>query len=314
MVSLVQMARLLEALRDTTRLVLVGDPGQLASVEAGAVLADIVTGLGDSADSPVAPLTVPHRILNAAGEPAVDLDLLARDLRAGDADAVVDRLTSGSSAVRLVDPADDAAMTEVRHGIRDAAYAVTVRAEQFDEADAEGLVSLLDDHRLLCAHREGPFGVGGWNRQVQRLVEERTGVQHYEEWYAGRPVLVTANDPGLGLSNGDLGITVRLPDGRLRVLVRIAGRTRLFAPTRLSGVETVYAMTVHKSQGSEARAVTVVLPPEDSRLLTRELFYTAVTRAREQVTVVGTEAELRAAMERRVQRASGLARRLTPGA
>ncbi len=86
---------------------------------------------------------------------------------------------------------------------------------------------------------------------------------------------------------------------------------RLFAPTRLSGVETVHAMTVHKSQGSEARAVTVVLPPEDSRLLTRELFYTAVTRAREQVTVIGTEAELRAAMERQVQRASGLAARLT---
>lgn len=312
MVSLLQMARLLEALRDTTRLVLVGDPGQLASVEAGAVLADIVTGLGESPASPVAPLTIPHRILNAAGEPAVDLDLLARDLRAGDADAVVARLTSGSPAVRLVDPADAVAMAAVRADIGDAAYDVTVRAEQFEESDAEDLVALLDDHRLLCAHREGPFGVGGWNRQVQRLVEERTGVQHYEEWYAGRPVLVTANGPGLGLSNGDLGITVRLPDGRLRVLVRIAGRTKLFAPTRLSGVETVYAMTVHKSQGSEARAVTVVLPPEDSRLLSRELFYTAVTRAREQVTVVGTEAELRAAMDRRVQRASGLARRLTP--
>jgi exodeoxyribonuclease V alpha subunit len=311
MVSLVQMARLLEALRDTTRLVLVGDPGQLASVEAGAVLADIVAGFEGSATSPVVSLTTTYRTRAADGSAGVDLDLLAADLRAGDDDAVLDRLTSGSPAVRLVDPADDEAMAQVRDGIRDAAYAVTVRAEQFDEPDAAALVDLLDDHRLLCAHREGPFGVGGWNRQVQRLVEERTGVQHFDEWYPGRPILVTANDPGLGLSNGDLGITVRLPDDRLRVLVRIGASTRLFAPTRLSGVETVYAMTVHKSQGSEARAVTVVLPPEDSRLLTRELFYTAVTRAREQVTVVGTEAELRAAMARRVQRASGLAGRLS---
>jgi exodeoxyribonuclease V alpha subunit len=311
MVSLVQMARLLEALRDTTRLVLVGDPGQLASVEAGAVLADVVAGFEGSPRSPVVGLTIPHRIMDAEGTAAVDLDLLARDLRDGNDDAVVDRLTSGSSAVRLVDPADEAAMAEVRARIADAAYAVTRRAEQFDEADAGPLADLLDAHRLLCAHREGPFGVGGWNRQVQRLVEERTGVQHFDEWYAGRPVLVTTNDPGLGLSNGDLGVTVRLPDGRLRVLVRIGAATRLFAPTRLSGVETVYAMTVHKSQGSEAHAVTVVLPPEDSRLLTRELFYTAVTRAREQVTVIGTEAELRAAMGRRVQRASGLAARLS---
>lgn len=312
MVSLVQMARLLEAVRDTTRLVLVGDPGQLASVEAGAVLADVVAGFEHAGDrSPVVSLTIPHRIQNAAGEAAVDLDLLARDLRDGRDDDVVARLTSGSTAVRLVDPADEHALAGVLTEIGDAAYAVTMRAETFEEPDAAALVDLLDDHRLLCAHREGPFGVGGWNRQVQRLVEQRTGLQHYDEWYAGRPVLVTANDSGLGLSNGDLGVTVRLPDGRLRVLVRIGATTRLFAPTRLSGVETVYAMTVHKSQGSEARAVTVVLPPEDSRLLTRELFYTAVTRAREQVTIIGTEAELRAAMGRRVQRASGLAERLS---
>jgi exodeoxyribonuclease V alpha subunit len=311
MVSLVQMARLLEALRDTTRLVLVGDPGQLASVEAGAVLADVVAGFEGSDRSPVVTLTVPHRILDAPGSAAVDLDRLAIDLRTGDDDAVVARLTSGSSAVRLVDPADEAAMATVLTAVTDAAHRVTLGAEQFDESHAGALLDLLDDHRLLCAHREGPYGVSGWNRQVQRLVEQRTGLQHFDEWYAGRPVLVTANDQGLGLSNGDLGVTVRLPDGRLRVLLRIGGTTRLFAPTRLSGVETVHAMTVHKSQGSEARAVTVVLPPEDSRLLTRELFYTAVTRAREQVTIIGTEAELRAAMGRRVQRASGLAGRLT---
>jgi exodeoxyribonuclease V alpha subunit len=123
-------------------------------------------------------------------------------------------------------------------------------------------------------------------------------------------VLITANDRGLGLSNGDLGVTVRADDGRLRVMVRLDGELKSFAPTRLTGVETVYAMTVHKSQGSEARAVTVVLPPADSPLLTRELLYTAVTRARQSVTVVGTEAAVRAAVGREVQRASGLGARL----
>jgi exodeoxyribonuclease V alpha subunit len=98
------------------------------------------------------------------------------------------------------------------------------------------------------------------------------------------------------------------------VLLRFGSEVRQFAPTRLSGVETVFAMTVHKSQGSEARAVTLVLPPEESHLLTRELFYTAVTRARERVTIVGTEAALRAAVARQVQRASGLADRLNSSA
>jgi exodeoxyribonuclease V alpha subunit len=308
MVSLVQMARVLEALRDDTRLILVGDPGQLASVEAGAVLADVVNGF--EGQPAVVPLTTPYRTLQDDGLAGTELDDLATDLRVGDTEAVVTRLTSGSSVVRLVDPADEAAMSGVLARITAAARAVTLRAHEFDESGADELLRLLDDHRLLCAHREGPFGVGGWNRQVQRLVELDTGLQYFDEWYPGRPVLITANDAGLEVSNGDLGVTVRMPDDRLRVLVRAGLEPRLFAPTRLSGVETVYAMTVHKSQGSEARAVTVILPPADSRLLTRELFYTAVTRAKAEVTVVGTEAELRAAMERQVQRASGLADRL----
>jgi exodeoxyribonuclease V alpha subunit len=183
-------------------------------------------------------------------------------------------------------------------------------AEAAQEGWAARAAELLEQHRLLCAHREGPHGVSGWNRQVVHHLTESAGVAHLDEWYAGRPVLITANDRGLGLSNGDLGVTVRADDGRLRVMVRVDGELRSFAPTRLTGVETVYAMTVHKSQGSEAGAVTVVLPPGDSPLLTRELLYTAVTRARQQVTVIGGEESVRAAVSRTVQRASGLARRL----
>jgi len=309
MVSLTQMARLLEAVRPTTRLVLVGDPDQLASVEAGAVLADLVNGFEGRADSPVVRLTETHRTKDGAA--GADLDALAEALREGDADRAVALLGSGSPAVRLVDPTDDAAMAQVRTSIADAASEITRRALAFDDgADRESITALLDEHRLLCAHREGPYGVGTWNRQIEHLVAERAGLAHLDEWYAGRPVLLTANDRGLGVSNGDIGVVVRMPEGRLRVVVRTGNETKLFAPTRLSGIETVFAMTVHKSQGSEARAVTVILPGEDSALLTRELFYTAVTRAKESVTVVGTPEALRAAVARRVQRASGLTARI----
>lgn len=311
MVSLSQMARLLEALRPTTRLVLVGDPDQLASVEAGAVLADLVAGFADRADSPVVRLTERHRTRAADGTAAVELDELADALRDGDGNAVLALLRGGSAVTRWVDPSDAEALAGVRAEVADAAVAVTRNALAFtDPDDRTALTRQLDEHRLLCAHREGPFGVGSWNRQVEQLVGDRTGVSIYDEWYAGRQVLVTANDRGLGISNGDIGVVVRLPDRRHRVVIRTGTETKLFAPTRLSGIETVYAMTVHKSQGSEARAVTVVLPDNDSALLTRELFYTAVTRARERVTIVGSESAIRGAIEHRVQRASGLARRI----
>lgn len=307
MVSLTQMTRLLEAVRPTTRLVLVGDPDQLASVEAGAVLADLVAGFAGRSDSPVVRLETTHRTADDEGGRV--LDALARAMRESNVEEAVALLRSTGGAVRLVDPEDRVAMTAVRAAVVGRAVEI---AEAAQESRVDIATALLEEHRLLCAHREGPYGVSGWNRQVIHHLAESAGVAHLDEWYAGRPVLITANDRGLGLSNGDLGVTVRAADGRLRVMVRLDGELRSFAPTRLTGVETVYAMTVHKSQGSEARAVTVVLPPADSPLLTRELLYTAVTRARQSVTVIGSEESVRAAVARKVQRASGLARRLQP--
>jgi exodeoxyribonuclease V alpha subunit len=263
------------------------------------VLADLVDGFGRRDVSPVTALTTAHRFGGGIAE-------LAAALRGDDADRVVEVLRSGGD-VELVDPSDEHAMAAFRATVTEAALAVRLAAEA---GDARAAVDALDQHRLLCAHREGPYGVTGWNRQVERLVADRTGVTHYEEWYAGRPVLVTANDYGQGLYNGDLGVTVRLVDGRLRVVVPGADGLKEFATTRMAGVQTVHAMTVHKSQGSQAREVSVVMPPDDSPLLTHELFYTAVTRAQHKVRVIGTEESVRAAVARTVQRASGLARRL----
>ncbi len=294
MVSLTMMARLLEAVRPESRLILVGDPDQLSSVDAGAVLADLVDGLGGQGR--VAALTTSHRFGETIG-------VLADAIRIGDAEAVLAVLRAGGRHVEFVDTGDPgAALREVL-----VPHALAVRAAA--ALSVAAAVATLDEHRLLCAHREGPHGVRRWNRQVERWLTEETGEPIWSDWYLGRPILVTANDYGLGLYNGDTGVTV-LADGMLRAAIGGASGVVDFATSRLADVETMHAMTIHKSQGSQADEVTVLLPHEDSRLLTRELFYTAVTRAKTKVRVIGSESEVRAALTRRVVRATGLRQRL----
>lgn len=303
MVSLTMMARLLEAVRADARLILVGDPDQLASVEAGAVLSDLVDGLAARAPEAVAGLRTTHRFGAAIGA-------LAEALRRGDADRVLELLRDDDPATSLVDPDDEAAMG----GVHDLLlrHALDVRAAAL-AGDADAAVAATDDHRLLCAHRDGPWGVQHWNRQVERWLGDATGqpvgAAWGHEWYAGRPLLVTANDYGLSLFNGDTGVVVADGD-ELRAVVAGVDGHRPFPISRLGDIETLHAMTVHKSQGSQAREVTLLLPPDDSPLLTRQLFYTAVTRAQEHVRVVGTEAAVRAAVASLAHRATGLRQRL----
>ncbi len=301
MVDLTMMARLVESLRADARLVLVGDPDQLASVDAGAVLSDLVSGLAERPDPPVARLTRPHRY-------GADIDALAAAIRDGSADQAVAVLRAGAG-VELLETEDPA--PRLREDLLDAALAVRSSARR---GDAAGAIAALDRHRLLVAHREGRFGVGHWNRQVEHWISEATGDPLYDAAYVGRPLLVTANDYALGVFNGDTGVVFRDQDDTLRAAVESARGRRVMALSRLGAVDTMHAMTIHKSQGGQADEVTVLLPPADSRLLTRELLYTAVTRARRRVRVVGSEQALRAAVGRRVQRASGLRHRLTPGA
>ncbi|HEX4587465.1 MAG TPA: exodeoxyribonuclease V subunit alpha [Mycobacterium sp.] len=297
MVSLTMMARLLEAVRPDARLILVGDADQLASVEAGAVLADLVDGLGRAR---IAELTTPYRFGESIGA-------LASAVRAGDADLVIEVLAAGGDHVEWIDT------DEPSESLR---KVVVPQALRLREAAILGNVGAalqtLGEHRLLCAHRRGPFGVRYWNHQVERWLTEATAEPIWSAWYPGRPVLVTANDYGLGLYNGDTGVTV-LRDDVLRAVIAGADQHG-FATGRLSDVDTMHAMTIHKSQGSQADEVTVLMPPEDSRLLSRELLYTGVTRAKKRVRVIGAQASVRAAVERRVMRASGLGQRLRSGA
>ena len=149
----------------------------------------------------------------------------------------------------------------------------------------------------------------GWTARVESWLAQ-AGLAADGEWYAGRPLLVTENDYGLGLYNGDTGVVVAAGDGRLVAAFERRGELAEFSPTRLAAVDTVYAMTVHKSQGSQFDTAAVLLPDAASPMLTRELLYTAVTRAKERLILVGDEDAVRTAVARPVARASGLARRL----
>ena len=176
------------------------------------------------------------------------------------------------------------------------------------DGDAVTALAALKAHRVLCAHRDGRFGVTSWAAQVERYLRSEVAgygtvaVTGDPQWYVGRPVVVTANDYDLQLYNGDAGVAIRAAES---VMVAFAG-PRLVAPSRLSFVLDVHATTIHRAQGSEFDAVTVILPDAQSPLLTRELLYTAVTRARSRVRVIGTPEAVDIAVSRPIVRASGL--------
>jgi exodeoxyribonuclease V alpha subunit len=339
MVSLSLMARLLEAIRPGARIVLVGDPEQLASVEAGAVLGDIVgpasrelcmgapmrmriegdTGYEVSASG----ATVPH---SAVGDGIVVLRYvhrhggaiaeLARAIQRGDQDAAIEVLGQGDTNVQWID-ADGAesAVTEGRDAIESGAVQsgrAVIEAAAAGQADTA--LTALNGFRVLCAHRRGAEGVDGWTGQIENwLVREVDGFSTGPSWYVGQPLIVTENDYSLGLYNGDIGVVVRDAADRMVAAFERGGEVVSVSPTRLAAVDTVYAMTVHKSQGSQFHTVAFVLPAAGSRLLTRELLYTAVTRAQERLILVGSEEPIRAAIARPISRASGLRHALWGG-
>jgi len=308
MVSLSLMARLVEAVRPGARLVLVGDPGQLASIEAGAVLGDIVGPAASSPTPPPGPLAGHIVVLERGHRFGGAIAALAEAVRRGDADAALALLGAGDPAIRWLDSEDSD--REVRTAADRAAGRVLESAREGAAADA---LAALGAFRLLCAHRHGPHGVSTWNARVESwLAATADGFDAADRWYPGRPLLVTENDYELGLYNGDTGVIVRRPDGGVAAAFERRGEIVYYSPTRLQSFETVHAMTIHKSQGSQFATAAVLLPGPDSRLLSRELLYTALTRAREALIVVGSEEAVATAIERPIARASGLRGRLWP--
>jgi exodeoxyribonuclease V alpha subunit len=339
MVSLPLMAGLLAAVRPDARLVLVGDPHQLASVEAGSVLADVVgpvvDGLGWDGGSVARPVDGPGRAVDALDRAvdgrgrAVDGPLrdritvlrrvhrfaagsaiarLANAIRFGDADDAIDLLSTPDPAVTWVAETDRRGLADVERLVVDGAEAVA-RAALAGDAD-RGLEAATEV-KVLAATRRGPGGLFDWSDRIEAAVAARVPtLARHKRWYVGRPIIVTANDAYNHVANGDVGLVVAGPAGPQVALAEGAGELRYLPPARLDRVETWWAMTIHKSQGSEFTHVVVSLPAAGSPILTRELLYTAVTRARQRVTVVGSESALRGGIERPVVRASGLRERL----
>ena len=235
---------------------------------------------------------------------------LAEAIRRGDADATIDgaHRRAGRGDVARGRPRRAGALAPVHDGAVAAARAVIAAAR---DGDAKQALAALASFRVLCAHRRGPYGVETWTDRIERwLATEVEGFGAEGQWYVGRPLLVTENDYGLRLYNGDTGVVVATEQGRVSAAFERRGEVIEFSPSRLAAVDSVYAMTVHKSQGSQFAAAAVLLPDPTSHILTRELLYTAVTRARERLILAGTEEAVRVAVSRPVARASGLRWRL----
>jgi exodeoxyribonuclease V alpha subunit len=300
MVDVLMMQALFAAVKPGARLIVLGDPDQLASVDTGFVLGDVVRAAAHDDASPalrkaVARLTVSYRFGTRPG-----IGALADAARTGNADAMFDALA-------------DARHTEITHTERTGSMS-TLLAPLLPQLErylrtttADEALAALGTFRVLCGLRDTDAGVTGLNASMERWVARRG--RAVQGWYAHRPVLITQNDPATQLFNGDVGTTL-IVDGDPLVYFPGPAGPRAFAPSRLPAHETAWAMTVHKAQGSEFDHVLFVLPEADARILTRELVYTGITRARESVTLVGSEAVLRLALARSVARASGLVERL----
>jgi exodeoxyribonuclease V alpha subunit len=322
MVDVALMAKLLDALSDSARLVLLGDRDQLASVEAGSVMGDLCTGCRGPDAAFARQLSELTRQTVAAGEdseselrnsvielkqsyrfdPRSPLGRLARAVNLGDADRArqllqsggdeLSRLASGGDLVRLV-------------ANRLAALFEAVRAGE----PVASLFALLYEFRLLCVHREGPFGVNALNHAITRELVRAGHIEDHHEWYPGRPVMLSRNDYQLNLYNGETGIVLPHPQQRHELAVAFQGsgeEIRWVSPSRLPYCETVYGVTVHKSQGSEFQEVVLQLPEQRSPVLCRELIYTAITRSKQRFTLVGGDAIFDAAVQNPMQRSSGL--------
>ncbi|MCU7906259.1 MAG: exodeoxyribonuclease V subunit alpha [Candidatus Thiodiazotropha sp. (ex Epidulcina cf. delphinae)] len=325
MVDVALMAKLLDALPEQARLILLGDRDQLASVEAGAVLGDMCAGcegpdrsfarlLEQLTDQPVDILTKSAGCLNNSvvqlrESYRFDADSrigrLARAINQGDAQTALRLLYSGEAGDDIGWSASDVPTAKMAAG----RYAALFR-QIAAGASVDRLFSTLQGFRLLCALREGRFGVKHLNQAITRELIQAGHVPDNKAWYPGRPVMLTRNDYQLNLYNGETGIVLPHPHRTedLGVAFKGAdGEIRWVSPAALPHCETVYAVTVHKSQGSEFQEVLLQLPEQSGPVLCRELLYTAVTRSKGRFTLVGSESVFQHTVERRLKRISGLA-------
>ena len=301
MLSMNMMTLLLAAVAEPTRLILLGDPDQLASVEAGAVLADIVANANTV---PVARLTKQYRFAGA-------IAALCDAVRNGDDNKALEIINQGDNQIEWIIPSSGLVnffadnLESLRQDVMQQGIGMI---EAGEAGDVDQALTWLNCHRLLLAHRHGPTGVSGWTQAIKTLISggaEAAG----QLWYPGLPILVTRNDETLNLFNGDSGVVVRHGTG-VSLAIDDGTGSRLISPDMIESWEPLYGSTIHKAQGSQFDSVSVVLPPPGTTLLSRELFYTAVTRAKTFLRIIGTPQSIRQAIQSPAQRASGLSSRL----
>ena len=334
MLDLSLATQLLEAVPPNARILLLGDRDQLEAVETGAVFAQLCQrpSLSDAMRAQLAAATqVPSAAIDLpsdATDPLADAVIrytrtfrfrhdsavgrLALGVQAGDRDAALHALLTDASDLAWCELSGSRLPKDLLDRLT-ADYHDYFAVACMPDADPAQALQAFERSRVLCAQREGPFGVTALNLHITRALCAAHGLGSSGPWYRGRPVLVTRNDPLLNLYNGDVGVTVQDASGRLRVWFQIGDALRSFSPSQLPSHETAYAMTVHKSQGSEFDAATVILPRDDSPLLTREMLYTAVTRVRHSLRLVGTTGAVTRAIERPSNRQSGLRDRIREG-
>ncbi|MFA6008666.1 MAG: exodeoxyribonuclease V subunit alpha [Desulfobacteraceae bacterium] len=329
MVDLALMSKLVSALSPHTSLVLLGDKDQLSSVEAGSVMGDICgsvydnvysTNMGQALEKYTG-FSVETYSESVSGTGMENLiTVLTRSYRFGEKSGIgkLSRAANQGDHGSVFSVLDNVELQDVNHEdlpvklmLKDAlrkrvcdTYGRYVRMGDIREA-----FIALEAFKILCAVREGTYGVNSVNRLVADILYEENLADTRDEWYPGRPVMITKNDYNLKLFNGDVGITVEDETNNLRCRVVFKGNDnqfKSFAPDQLPEYETAFAMTVHKSQGSEFDRILLILPERENPILTRELVYTGVTRARKHVTIMADREILARALERRIMRRSGL--------
>jgi exodeoxyribonuclease V alpha subunit len=346
MLDLSLATHLLDAVPKHARVILLGDKDQLAAVESGAVFAELSSqnGLSQPTMERLADLldidssTLKHLDLESGAKSILPdsvvwfskqhrfaedsaIGRVANLIREGNAESVIAMLKAPSCCalglqwripeVRTQRPSEEE-LAQFYEGYSE--YWAAVRGASYQ--DSQAVLEVFDRFRVLCAVKRGPWGaeqLGQWIEAQARTLLLPPGDTDFESaWYVGRPVMIVRNDLQLNLFNGDIGIALAGPEGELQVCFpSLEDVERRYAPVRLPLHETAYAMTIHKSQGSELDHVAVVFPKEPSQVITRELLYTAITRARQSVLLISSEQTLRYAIQMPTRRGSGLLGRLS---
>jgi exodeoxyribonuclease V alpha subunit len=324
MIDQALMSKLAEALSNDTRLILLGDKDQLASVEAGSVLGDICDIKSNQFSENYTDwlntfsFNIPNEFIVQKPNPLTDnITLLTKSYRFS-SDSGIARLGKevnrghGDRALLLLDSndVDDAIFKEIANNAElESLFEKKLPTYFEDILDSESpheAVRKINKLGILTAHRKGPRGIEHLNKLVERILQDHSLIPKYAQWYPGKPVIINTNNYTLELFNGDIGVCLPDQNGDLKVYFEDEGGIRDIMPGRLPDHNTAYALTVHKSQGSEFDEVILVLPRTVSKVVNRELLYTAITRARKKIIIGGNKTILTKGIQRQIRRASGL--------